>query len=84
MIFMPGGNSDLMFLDIYFLSHCNILQIFDKVFSTYVDGLGIKINHEGVKYYNDIIDALLERGKMLSLPIVNIKNIILYIKANNT
>nr|XP_016445135.1 PREDICTED: beta-glucosidase 42-like isoform X2 [Nicotiana tabacum] len=26
------------------------------------DGLGIKINHEGVKYYNDIIDALLERG----------------------
>ncbi|XP_047256666.1 beta-glucosidase 42 [Capsicum annuum] len=26
------------------------------------DGFGTKINYEGLKYYNDIIDALLERG----------------------
>lgn len=28
----------------------------------FVDGLGTKVNKEGITYYNNVIDALLEKG----------------------
>ncbi|XP_059288064.1 beta-glucosidase 42-like [Lycium ferocissimum] len=55
---MPGGNSDLIFVILVTVISCS----FYKVFSTCVDGLRTKINHEGIKYYDNIIDALLEKG----------------------
>lgn len=29
------------------------------------DGLGTKVNEEGIAFYNNVIDALLEKGMML-------------------
>jgi len=46
-----------------------------------VDGLGTKINDEGITFYNNIINALLERGKicmqLLYLIFLSIKKVIL-------
>lgn len=31
------------------------------------DGLGTKVNDEGIAYYNNVINALLDKGKYLYL-----------------
>jgi beta-glucosidase len=31
------------------------------------DGLGTKVNEEGINYYNNVINALLEKGMILYL-----------------
>lgn len=42
------------------------------VLYVFIDGLGTKVNEEGIAFYNNIIDTLLEKGmKPFELHVVN-------------
>jgi beta-glucosidase len=60
------GNFLVVFTVLPELNYDDKLIFFDGLLMI-TDGLGTKVNEEGINYYNNVINALLEKGMILYL-----------------